>query len=201
MQALNPKLTELKAKYKDNPQKLNAEMGELYKKEKINPLGGCLPILLQFPFFIAMYNLFNNHFDLRGAMFIPGWIPDLSVPEYVFHFAQPFVIPLVGIAMTGLHILPFLYLGSQFLTTKLTQTSSPGVSNGQMKFMMYGLPLVFFFILYEVPSGLLVYWIFQNVLSIFQQQYINRHLVKLNLRQKVENPRTNAIIPKKRKTK
>ena len=81
MQALSPKIKELQAKYKDNPQKMNAEMAEFYKKEGYNPVSGCLPMLLQIPIFFAMYNLFNNHFDLRGAMFIPRWIPDLSLPE------------------------------------------------------------------------------------------------------------------------
>ncbi|MDR2489943.1 MAG: membrane protein insertase YidC, partial [Spirochaetaceae bacterium] len=75
MQALAPKMKELQEKYKDNPQKMNAELAAFYKKEKYNPLSGCLPMLIQFPIFIAMYNLFNNHFDLRNALFIPGWIP------------------------------------------------------------------------------------------------------------------------------
>ncbi|MDR2702037.1 MAG: membrane protein insertase YidC, partial [Spirochaetaceae bacterium] len=80
MQAIAPKIKEVQAKYKDNPAKMNAELGALYKKEGHNPLSGCLPLLIQMPLFFAMYNLFNNHFDLRGAMFIPGWIPDLSLP-------------------------------------------------------------------------------------------------------------------------
>ena len=90
MQAVAPKIKELQEKYKDNRQKMNTEMAELYKKEGYNPLSGCLPLLLQFPIFIAMYNLFNNHFDLRGAMFIPGWIPDLSLPESIGIFRQAF---------------------------------------------------------------------------------------------------------------
>jgi len=176
MQALTPKINALKEKYKDNPKKMNSEMAAIYQKEKINPLGGCLPLLLQFPFFIAMYNLFNSHFDLRGAMFIPGWIPDLSLPETVIPYS--FVLPILGTHVTGLHILPFLYVASQIVTSKLTQVASPGTSNGQMKFMMYGLPIVFFFILYEVPSGLLVYWIFQNILQLIQQQLVNGMLKK-----------------------
>ncbi|MDR2784962.1 MAG: membrane protein insertase YidC, partial [Treponema sp.] len=92
MQTLAPKIKEIQEKYKDNPQQMNAKMAEFYKQEGYNPMSGCLPLLIQFPIFIAMYNLFNNHFDLRGAMFIPGWIPDLSVPESVFSFA-PHRIP------------------------------------------------------------------------------------------------------------
>ena len=72
MQAVQPKMAEIKEKFKDNQQKQNEEMAKLYKKEGVNPLGGCLPLLAQFPFFLAMYGLFNNHFDLRGATFIRG---------------------------------------------------------------------------------------------------------------------------------
>jgi YidC/Oxa1 family membrane protein insertase len=188
MQALNPQMTEIREKYKDNPQKMNAEIAELYKREKINPVGGCLPILLQFPFFFAMYNLFYSHFDLRGALFIPGWIPDLSLPETLVHFS--FMMPILNFNVTGLHLLPFLYLGSQFLSTKITTAQNAGASNGQMKFMMYGMPAIFFFVLYEVPSGLLVYWIFQNLLSILQQQFVNRHLQRLKDSQAASEPRS-----------
>jgi YidC/Oxa1 family membrane protein insertase len=176
MQALQPRITALREKYKANPQKMNQEMAAIYKKEKINPLGGCLPLLLQFPFFFAMYSLFNNQFDLRGAMFIPGWINDLSQPETVLHFS--FNLPVIGTPITGLHLLPIFYLISQIVTSRITQTIQPGSSTGQMKFMMYGLPAVFFFILYEVPSGLLVYWIFQNILQLGQQLLVNRMLRK-----------------------
>ncbi len=173
MQALNPKMTELREKFKDNPQKMNAELADLYKKEKINPLGGCLPMLLQFPFFIAMYSLFNNHFDLRGAMFIPGWITDLSLPESIWNWGS-FTLPFLN--WNDLRLLPILYFASQIVSSKLSPTSNTGGSNTQMKIMMYALPAVFFFILYEVPSGLLVYWIFQNVLGAVQQVFVNRHL-------------------------
>jgi len=169
MQTLQPKIQELREKYKDNPQKMNAEMAELYKKEGVNPLGGCLPMLLQFPFFIAMFGLFNNHFDLRGATFIPGWITDLSAPDSILHF--DFTIPIIG--WNDIRLLPILFLGSQILTSMLMQ-SSTAQSSGQMKFMQFGLPVMFFFILYNMPSGLLVYWIFSNLLTLAQQMYINK---------------------------
>jgi YidC/Oxa1 family membrane protein insertase len=149
-------------------------MAEFYKKEGYNPLSGCLPMLLQFPIFLAMYNLFNNHFDLRGAMFIPGWIPDLSVPESVFHF-ENFTLPILG--WTDIRLLPFIYVGSQLLYGKVTQTPDQQ-GNAQMKIMMYALPIVFFFVLYDVPSGLLVYWIMSNVLTMVQQLTINKYLAK-----------------------
>ncbi|MDR3144921.1 MAG: membrane protein insertase YidC [Treponema sp.] len=174
MQALTPKIKEIQEKYKDNSQKMNMAMADFYKKEGYNPLSGCLPQLLQLPIFFAMYNLFNNHFDLRGAMFIPGWIPDLSVPESVLHF-ENFTLPILG--WTDIRLLPFIYVGSQLLYGKVTQTPDQR-GNSQMKIMMYALPLVFFFILYDVPSGLLVYWIMSNVLSMVQQVTINKYLAQ-----------------------
>ncbi|TFH04389.1 MAG: membrane protein insertase YidC [Spirochaetales bacterium] len=171
MQAVQPKMQEIKEKYKDDTAKQNEAMAKLYKEEKVNPLGGCLPMLAQFPFFLAMYGLFSNHFDLRGAVFIPGWISDLSVPDIVVAFGS-FTIPLLG--WTALRGLPFIFVATQLLSSKLMQTATPGQSSGQMKMMQYGMPLMFFFILYNVPSGLLVYWIFSNLLTSAQQYYYNK---------------------------
>lgn len=168
MSTLGPKMEEMKVKYKDNPQKLNEEMAKLYKEEKINPIGGCLPMLLQFPIFIALYGLLNKHFELRGAMFIPGWIPDLSMPDNVFTF--PFNIPFLG---NGLHLLPIIYTASMIYSMKITQTGG-AQSNGMMKFMTWGMPLIFFFVLYDAPSGLILYWTVMNFLSIGQQYYMNK---------------------------
>ena len=173
MQALNPKLTELREKYKSNPQKLNQEMAALYKREGVSPLGGCLPMLLQLPILFAMYALLNDFFDLRGATFIPGWIDDLSVPEAVLTF-QP--VSLLFFEISALRILPLIMLVTTFLQSKLTQTGGAGASGGQMKMMMYLMPLVFFFIMYDLPSGLVLYWTAQNVLSIVQQLWINRRM-------------------------
>jgi YidC/Oxa1 family membrane protein insertase len=171
MQAVQPKVQEIREKYKDNQQKMNQEMAALYKKEGVSPLGGCLPLLAQFPFFLAMYGLFNNHFDLRGAVFIPGWISDLSAPDVIFSFGD-FTVPLIG--WTALRGLPIIFLATQLISTKLTQTPQANQSNMQMKLMQIGLPVVFFFILYNVPSGLLVYWIFSNLITSAQQYYYNK---------------------------
>jgi YidC/Oxa1 family membrane protein insertase len=174
MQALSPKIKEIQTKYKDNPQKMNAEMAEFYKKEGYNPLSGCLPMVIQIPIFFAMYNLFSNHFDLRGAMFIPGWIPDLSVPEAIYNFPNDFRLPLLG--WTAIRLLPFIYVGSQLLYGKVTQTPDQK-GNSQMKMMLYVMPIAFFFILYDVPSGLLLYWIMSNVLTLVQQLIINKYIM------------------------
>lgn len=171
MQMLNPKIQELREKYKDNPQKMNQAMADLYKKEGVNPLGGCLPMGLQFPFFIAMFGVFNNHFDLRGATFISGWITDLSAPESILNFGE-FTVPLLG--WNDLRLLPILFVASQLLSSKLMQNPAAGSSNRQMQMMQYGLPLMFFFILYNMPSGLLVYWIFSNMLTVAQQFFITQ---------------------------
>ncbi|NBF41241.1 MAG: membrane protein insertase YidC [Spirochaetes bacterium] len=169
MQELSPKMQEVREKYKDNPQKMNAEMANMYKKEGVNPLGGCLPLMLQLPFFIAMFGLFNNHFDLRGATFIPGWINDLSAPESILNFGS-FTLPILG--WNDLRLLPILFVGTQLITSKIMQ--NPGASTQQMRMITYMLPIVFFFVLYNMPSGLLVYWIVTNVLTAAQQYFNNR---------------------------
>ncbi len=153
-------------------------------------------MLLQIPIFLSMYNLFNNHFDLRGAMFIPGWIPDLSVPEYVWNFPDGVRLPLLG--WTALRLLPFIYVGSQLLYGKVTQT--PGQqSNNQMKMMLYVMPIVFFFVLYDVPSGLLIYWIFSNLLTMVQQLIINKYIKAKKAHTVVEETKPVIAPPKKRK--
>jgi len=191
MQEFAPKIKELQEKYKDNRQKLNMEMAELYKKGGYNPLKGCLPMLLQLPIFFAMFNLFRTHFELRGAMFIPGWIPDLSVPEYIVPFGVS--LPLLG--WDALRLLPFIYAGSQLLYGRVTQ--QPGQKgNPQMKIIMYAMPIVFFFILYDMPSGLLVYWTSSNVLTMVQQVAIMKYLSKKKAAQAAEAP--PSIAPKKK---
>jgi len=171
MAALNPKMAEIRARLKGKPEKMNQEIAELYKREKVSPLSGCLPLLLQLPIFFALYNLLNSHFELRGALFIPGWIPDLAAPESVLDFG--FTIPLVN--WTSLRLLPLIMLGTQLLSSKFTQPTGAGQqqSAGQMKLMTYALPIVFLFILYDMPSGLVLYWTIQNILSTAQQLYIN----------------------------
>ncbi|MCL2381725.1 MAG: membrane protein insertase YidC [Treponema sp.] len=175
MQALAPKIKEIQERNKGNPQKMNAEMGEFYRREGYNPLSGCLPMVLQLPIFLAMFNLFNTHFDLRGAMFIPGWITDLSVPESVWDFPEGAVIPLLG--WNALRILPFIYVASQLLYGKVVQTPDQK-GNKMMKYMLYAMPIVFFFVLYNMPSGLLVYWIMSNILTMVQQMSINKYMAR-----------------------
>ncbi len=172
MQDLQPKLKALQEKYKNDQQKLQQETSKLYQQAGYNPASGCLPMLFQFLVLFAMYNLFNNYFEFRGAMFIPHWIPDLSTGDVVKTFN--FNIPLIG---NQLRLLPVIYVATQLLSGKITQygqTAAPGQSQATMKFMMYGMPLMFFFLFYNAPSGLLLYWLTSNVLQIFQQLLINK---------------------------
>lgn len=171
MQEVQPRMQEIQAKYKGNPEKMNAEMAKLYQETGYNPMSGCLPMLIQIPIIWAMYNLFNNYFEFRGAMFIPGWIPDLSVGDKVYTFS--FNLPVLG---NELHILPIIYVFSQIIFTKITQSTTPGNQQQQtsMKIMMYGMPIFFFFIFYNAPSGLILYWTLSNFLQLVQQKFINR---------------------------
>ncbi len=176
MQALTPKINELKEKYKDNPTKMNQEMQALYKRENVNPLGGCLPMLLQMPIFFALYGLLNKYFALRGAVFIPGWITDLSSPESIYNFA-PYHIPILG--WSNIRLLPILFTLTMILSNKLMQNPSTEASGGNnMKMMTTLMPIMFFFIMYQSPSGLLLYWTLTNLITVLQQKYISRKLKK-----------------------
>lgn len=193
MGALGPQMEELKTKYKDNPEKLNKEMGALYKKEGVSPVSGCLPMLIQFPILIAFYGLLNRHFELRGAMFIPGWIPDLSQPDTVY--TLKFMLPLLG---NQIHLLPIFYTISMIFSMKITQgaqTAAAGQTQSMMKMMTYGMPIMFFFVLYNAPSGLLVYWSVMNAISILQQVYTNNKKEKPSKK----NTKIKTFNPSKKK--
>ncbi len=180
MQEVQPLMQELQTKYKNNPEKLNVEMAKLYKETGYNPLSGCLPLLIQFPLIFAMFNLFNNYFEFRGAMFIPGWIPDLSVGDSIYTLKSS--IPFIG---NQIRILPIIYVISQLLFGKFTNTSGgTGSQATQMKIMMYGMPLMFFFMFYSAPSGLLLYWTVSNLLQLVQQIIINKamHANKMEIK-------------------
>jgi YidC/Oxa1 family membrane protein insertase len=198
MQTLAPKIKELQVKYKDNPQKMNVEMGALYKKAGTSPLSGCLPMLIQMPLLFAMYNLFNNHFDLRGAMFIPGWIPDLSLPESIMNFDSP--APILG--WEALRLLPFIYVASQLLYGFATRTPEQQ-GNPTMKMMTYVMPIAFFFILYNVPSGLLIFWIMSNLFTLVQQVILNKYMAAKKAAENAAaaNEPAPVIAPPRRKKK
>ncbi|MBC3873091.1 membrane protein insertase YidC [Undibacterium flavidum] len=153
MKVVTPKMTALKEKYKNEPQKLNMAMMELYKTEKINPLGGCLPILIQMPIFLSLYWVLQASVEMRGAPWM-GWIMDLSKPD-------PYLV------------LPILYAISMYVTTKLSPAPADPVQAKMMLFM----PLLFSVMFLFFPSGLVLYWVVNNVLSIGQQWVINNKIV------------------------
>lgn len=202
MGAITEEVNEIKAKYQNNPQKQNEEMQKLYKEKGINPMGGCLPLIIQFPILIAFYGLLNKHFELRGATFIPGWIPDLSIPETIA--TLNFSLPVLG---NQVHLLPIIYTASMIFSMKYTQMSNKNAnpSGTSMWFMTWGMPLMFFFLLYSAPSGLLLYWTTQNILSIIQQKYTNSRIEKYGpdafSKKKGEKKEPQAVIKYREKLK
>jgi YidC/Oxa1 family membrane protein insertase len=162
MQKLQPKVAKLKEKFKDDPQKMNQEMMALYKTYKVNPLGGCLPLVLQIPFFFALYKVLLMSIELRHAPFML-WINDLSAPDRLW----------VGFDIPFLHGIPVLTLlmgGSMYLQQKMTPTTADPT---QARIMQM-LPIIFTFMFLNFASGLVLYWFVNNLLSILQQQLINR---------------------------
>ncbi len=125
-------------------------------------------MLLQMPVFFALYGLLNKHFELRGSGFI-GWITDLSAPDSIFSFF-PAKLPILG--WSDIRLLPILFVGTQLLSSKLMQAPNQS-AGGNMKMMTYLMPVMFFFILYDAPSGLLLYWTVTNILSAAQQKFIS----------------------------
>lgn len=168
MQALQPKIEELKVKFKDNPQKLQMATMELYKEEKINPLGGCLPMLLQIPVFFSLYQLLLRLPELRGAGFL--WIKDLSSPDRLI--ALPNTLPVIG---NEINLLPLLMAGVMFLQQKVSMGSShaTGSTAEQQKMMAIMMPVIFGFLFYKMPSGLVLYWLVNSLLMLIFQWKIS----------------------------
>lgn len=166
MQKLQPKIVKLREKYKEDRESMNREMMQLYKTYKVNPMGGCLPMLIQIPVFIALYRLLDYSLELRHAPFWL-WINDLSAPDRLFHFN--FKIPFMD-EPTGIPILTLLMGASMIIQQKMTPTPGDPM---QAKIMMW-MPVFFTVIFINFPSGLVVYWLVNNILSIGQQTLINK---------------------------
>ena len=171
MQALQPKLKNLQERYKSDPAKLNKEMMGLYKRNKVNPMSGCLPMLLQIPIFIAFYQVLNETIELKGAPFI-FWVRDLSEPDRLFQL--PFSIPFIG---DSFNFLPLLMIASQYFQQKLTPQA--GATPEQTKMMEF-MPLIFGVMFYQMPSGLVLYWFINNTLSVIHQVFVKRMVVVLH---------------------
>jgi YidC/Oxa1 family membrane protein insertase len=165
MKLVMPQMTRLKEVHKDDRAKLNQEMMELYKREKINPLGGCLPVLVQIPVFIALYWVLLGTVEMRGAPWM-GWITDLSAPDTLFG-----VIPFVNLPVGPL---PLLMGATMFFQMRLNPTPPDPIQAKVMTWM----PVLFTFMFLSFPAGLVLYWTVNNILSIAQQWYVTKQIEK-----------------------
>jgi YidC/Oxa1 family membrane protein insertase len=152
MKALNPRIQTMREQLKDEPQKMQQEMLKIYREEKVNPMGGCFPIMIQIPVFIALYRVLLSTVEMRNAPWV-GWIHDLSAPDPFF------ILPVV---MT--------------LSTLLQTALNPAPPDPMQAKMMWIMPLVFSVMFFFFPAGLVLYWITNNILSIAQQWVINTRM-------------------------
>ncbi len=164
MAALQPLMKELQEKYKDNPAKMQSELGRIYKEAGVNPLGGCLPVLLQMPLLFAMFYVFRSSIQLRQHSFL--WAKDLSVPDSIFNFG--FSIPMYG---EHIAVFPILMAVTVFVQQKITPTAQ---TNDQMKVMTYMFPAMMLLFFNNMPAGLGLYYLMFNIFSVAQQFYINK---------------------------
>ena len=161
MQRVQPLVKEIREKYKDKPQKMNKEVMALYKEHKVNPMAGCLPIVVQMPVFIALFTVLRSAVELRFASFL--WIADLSEPEGILAGALPF-------PAGGINILPVVMAATMFWQQKLT----PSGGDPQQQKMMQFMPLFMLFMFYSMPSALVLYWSVSQGLSIMQMLHSRR---------------------------
>ncbi len=176
MQQIAPEVAELQKKLKADPKAAQLAVMQLYKERGVNPFGGCLPILIQMPFLIGMFDLLKSSFELRGASFVPGWIPNLTAPDVLFHWSYP--IPFIG---TEFHLLPILLGGVMFLQQRIS-SNAPKDANlmtdqqRQQRGIGNVMVVVFSFMFYSFPSGLNIYWLSSMLLGILQQWMMMRKM-------------------------
>ncbi|MFH1380542.1 MAG: membrane protein insertase YidC [Candidatus Omnitrophota bacterium] len=171
IQEVQPHIEKLRTLHKDNPQKLNKEMAELYREYNINPFGGCLPLLLQMPIFIALYQGLVCSIELKGAHFL--WIKDLSTPDFI---NLPISLPFIG---SQIHLLPLLMVGAMFMQQKISTKASSSVSaeqKQQQKIMLVVFPIFFGFLFYNFPSGLVLYWLTNTILMVIEHSFMRKSI-------------------------
>lgn len=179
MQQLAPELAAIQEKYKKDPKKLQMEMATLYRDKKVNPFSGCLPLVIQMPFLIGMFDLLKSNFELRGATFIPGWINDLAAPDVLFSWHYP--IFFIG---TEFHLLPILLGLVMFLQQRMSSAMPKKVSEmtdqqKQQRFMGNMMTVVFAIMFYHVPSGLNIYWLSSMLLGMGQQWWMQKRVASI----------------------
>lgn len=165
VQALQPKVDALRVTYKDNPQRMNKEIFELYRINKVNPYSGCLPLILQIPVFFALYQVLVRSVALKGAHFL--WIKDLSAPDRFFVLTQPVNFEF--------NLLPLLMVFAMFFQQKMNAANSSNAMNEQQKMLTIVFPIVFGFVFYNMPSGLVLYWFINNILMLVTQLKISKN--------------------------
>jgi YidC/Oxa1 family membrane protein insertase len=163
MQKLQPEMAKIRERLQDKPDEMNREIMELYKRHKVNPLGGCLPMVLQLPVFIGLYSALQNAIELRHAPFI-GWVTDLSAPDRLGSIQLPFVdhpgIPVMTLTMG--------------ISMFVQQWMTPSAADPAQQRVMMLMPLMFTFMFINFPAGLTLYWLVNNVLTIAQQYAMTR---------------------------
>jgi len=165
MQALQPKVKGIQQQHQKDPARLNKELMELYRRNRVNPMAGCLPLVVQIPIFIAFYQVLAEAVELKGADFV-GWIHDLSEPDRLL--TLPTTLPFIGNAF---NLLPILMIGSMIWQQQLTPQTTTDPMQAKI---MYLMPIIFGFVFYNLPSGLVLYWLANNLLTIFHQLVIKR---------------------------
>jgi len=162
IQKLRPYMKDLQTKYKDNPSQMQKELMNLYKEYKINPFSGCIPMLIQIPIFIGFFIALRNSIFLRGAPFI-FWIKDLSIPDTVYKIPLKFTIPVIE---NNINLLPIIMAVTSFWQQKLTPAEP------SQKSLTLLMPIMFLFLFYNFPSGLLLYWVTMNLASLIEHYLI-----------------------------
>lgn len=166
MQKIQPRINELRDRYKDDPQRQQKEIMKLYQEAGVNPLGGCLPLVFQSPVFMALFNVLQHTIELRQAPFVL-WMNDLSSPDVLFDL--PFHLPVVG---NHFSLLPILMGAGMVWQQKISTPAGGG--DPRMKMMGYLMPVMFTVMFYHMPSGLVLYWLVNTILSIAHQTVMNR---------------------------
>jgi YidC/Oxa1 family membrane protein insertase len=169
MKDLQPEIERMKTSYADDKIKFNQAVMELYKREKVNPVSGCLPLLIQIPVFFSLYKVLYVTIEMRHAPFF-GWIHDLSAPDPTTLFNLFGLLPFTPPGFLMIGIWPLLMAGTMYLQQRMSPAPADPTQAQVMKFM----PLMFLFMFSTFPSGLLIYWTWNNILSIVQQYYITR---------------------------
>jgi YidC/Oxa1 family membrane protein insertase len=177
MRVLQPKVTEVRAKFKDDPKKMNEEMMALYRTYGVNPAGGCLPMLLQMPILFSLWAVLRNVIELRQAPFF-SWIHDLSVPDGLIQLGAK--IPILGNQLSGLTLL----LGAAMVVQQIFTVTDP-----RQKSMAYLMPIIFTFMFNKLPSGVALYYLMFNLFGLAQQFYITKIATPIDLESMKVDPK------------